>query len=615
MMGCTLRLDIMIARRRTLVDQYQTRNDVPEKYRWNLGLIYQDQAAWDAGFSKLENITKQVEGFKGKLAQSTQSLQQAFEVQTELELLIEKLYTFAHHLSDQDTRDATNLGQVDRIASKATEIGARLSWMDPELLETPTDQLKIFQNDPLLKNYSRRIENLIRSKPHQRSAEVEEILSLVSEPLSSASKAFSLLENADMPMPTVKDGAGKDVLVNHATYITCLESDDRVLRKNAFEAYLGSFSQYKNTFAATLDGNVKNHVFYSRARNFKSAIESSLFNDTIPLSVYNGLIDTVHQHLPLLHRLMRLRKKILGVQDLNLYDLFVPMVKPADIDIPYEQATKMVLDGVKPLGETYVNALQKSFSERWIDVYYTTGKRSGAYSGGMYQSKPYILLNHKDNLGSAFTLAHELGHSLHSYFSNANQPHSKSSYPIFLAEVASTTNEMLLHFHLYDQAKTKEMKLYLLDHLFNQFRGTLYRQVQFAEFERDIHAMVEQGEPLTCQTLGAHYAKLNAHYYGKDVVQSEAISYEWARIPHFYYNFYVYKYSTSFAAAQYFARKIYDGDTTITEKYLQFLTSGSSRDPLDTLIEAGVDLRDSKPIEAAFKVFEQALDEFEKIIA
>ena len=311
---------------------------------------------------------------------------------------------------------------------------------------------------------------------------------------------------------------------------------------------------------------------------------------------------------------MKLRKKILGLSELHFYDLFIPMVKPADIKIPYDQAMQMVLAGAKPLGETYVKALEKSFSERWIDVFYTPGKRSGAYSGGMYQSKPYILLNHKENLNSTFTLAHELGHSLHTYFSNANQPHAKASYPIFLAEVASTTNEMLLHFHLYDQAKTKEMKLYLLDHLFNQFRGTLYRQVQFAEFERDIHDRVEQGEPLTCQTLGEHYLKLNTKYYGEEVIQTDAIQYEWARIPHLYYNFYVYKYSTSFAAAQYFARKIYEGDTVTSQKYIEFLKSGASRDPLETLLEAGVDLRDSKPIEAAFKVFESALDEFEKIL-
>ena len=290
------------------------------------------------------------------------------------------------------------------------------------------------------------------------------------------------------------------------------------------------------------------------------------------------------------------------------------MVKPADVKLPYPEAMRMVVDGARPLGTTYVEALQKSFTERWIDVYYTPGKRSGAYSGGMYLTRPYILLNHKDNLSSAFTLAHELGHSLHSHFSNGAQPYGKSNYPIFLAEVASTTNEMLLHFHLYDQAKTREMKLYLLDHLFTQFRGTLYRQVQFAEFERDIHAMAERGEPLTAESLSAHYESLNAKYYGPDVVHHELIKYEWARIPHFYYDFYVYKYSTSFAAAQFFARKIYDGDASIRENYLEFLKSGSSLDPLDTLIKAGVDLRDSKPVRSAFHVFEDALNEFEKLV-
>jgi len=595
------------------MDHYQTRSDIPEKYRWNLNLMYPDDAAWDQDFGRIDAATTQVEGFKGRLAESVTTLKQVFEAQQELELLIEKLYAYAHHLSDQDTRDATNLGRVSRIASKAAEVGARLSWMDPELLETPIEKLKEYQDAPLLRDFSRRLEFLIRSKPHQRSAEVEELLAQASEALDGGQKTFSLLENADMKSVTVKDAKGNDVEVNHGTYATAIESDDRVLRKNAFEGYLGSFAQYQNTFASTLENHVKKQIFYAKARRFNSAIEGSLFWDAIPLSVYNGLIDTVHRHLPLLHRLMKLRKKVLGLPDLALYDLAVPMVKPANAEISYEEATRMVVAGVKPLGETYVQALQKAFGERWIDVYYTPGKRSGAYSGGMYLSKPYVLLNHKDNLSSAFTLAHELGHSLHSHFSNQNQPYPKSNYPIFLAEVASTTNEMLMHFHLYSQAQTKEMKLYLLDHLFTQFRGTLYRQVQFAEFERDIHAMVERGEPLTSQSLSEHYHKLNQEYYGPDIAQHDQIRYEWSRIPHFYYNFYVYKYSTSFAAAQYFARKIYDGDTATREKYLNFLKSGSSRDPIETLIEAGVDLRDSKPIEAAFQVFEDALNEFESL--
>jgi oligoendopeptidase F len=596
------------------MDQYKNREDIAEKYRWNLDLMYATAAAWDADFSKIDSACSQVEKFKGRFAESVTTLKQAFEAQQQLELLVEKLYAYAHQLSDEDTRDSTNLGRVSRIASKAADVGARLAWVDPELLETSVEKLNEYQHDYLLKDFSRRLENLIRSKPYQRNAEVEELLAQASEAMDGGHKTFNLLENADMKSVMVKDGKGVEHEINHGSYSTALESDDREFRKNAFEGYLGNFAQYQNTFASTLETHVKKQVFYAKARRFNSAIEASLFSDSVPLEVYNGLIKTVHQHLPLLHRFMRLRKKILGVSDFSLYDLFVPMVKPANSEVSYEEACRMVVEGAKPLGETYVNALSQSFSERWIDVYYTPGKRSGAYSGGMYQTKPYILLNHKDNLSSAFTLAHELGHSLHSYFSNQNQPYPKANYPIFLAEVASTTNEMLMHFHLYDQAKTKEMKLYLLDHLFTQFRGTLYRQVQFAEFERDIHTMSEAGEPLTSQSLGEHYKKLNRTYYGADVEQHEKIGFEWSRIPHFYYNFYVYKYSTSFAAAQYFARKIYDGDTDTCAKYLNFLKSGSSKDPLDTLIEAGVDLRDSKPIEAAFKVFEDALNEFEKLI-
>ncbi len=596
------------------MDQYKTRSDTPEKYKWNLGVVYANSETWEADFKRIDSLAQLVQAYQGKLAQSAADLKKAWDAQTDLDLLIEKLYSYAHHLSDEDTRDSTNLGRVGRIGSKAAEVGAKLSWMDPELLETPVEKLKKFETDPILKDYARRLEHLVRSKPHQRSAEVEEVLSLASEPLGAGYKAFSLLENADMKIPNAKDANGKEYEINHATYSTCLESDDRVLRKNAFETYLSAYGQYQNTFAATLDSHVRKQIFYAKVRKFPSAIEASLFSDVIPVQVYNGLIDTVHQHLPLLHRWVALKKKMLKIDDFSLYDLFVPMVKPANVEIPYDEAAQMVIDGAKPLGEEYVDALKKAFGERWIDVYYTPGKRGGAYSGGMYSTHPYILLNHKNNLNSTFTLAHELGHSLHSFFSRKHQPYQTASYPIFLAEVASTTNEMLLQFHLYDQAKTKEMKLYLLDHLFTQFRGTLYRQVQFAEFERDIHAMAERGDALTSDELSNHYAKLNAKYYGPDMVQDEKIRYEWSRIPHFYYNFYVYKYSTSFAAAQYFARKIYDGDTVIREKYLKFLQSGGSKDPLETLMDAGIDLRDSKPIEAAFKVFENALNEFERLV-
>jgi oligoendopeptidase F len=597
------------------MDQFKSREETPEKYQWNLKLIYENPEAWEADFKKIDAKIAVVEAFKGKLNSSVATLKEAYDAQADLEVLIEKVYVFAHLTSDQDTRNSTNLGNQDRIGSKAAEAGARLSWMDPELLEMPVETLSKFQKDPSMKEYARRLEHLIRSKPHQRSAEVEELLSLASEPLGVGHKAFNLLENADMKFPNVLDAEGKEHELNSANYSSYLESDDRVLRKNAFEGYCGAYSQYQNTFAATLDGNVKKQIFYAKARRFKSAREASLFSDAIPSQVYDGLIDTVHQHLPLLHRWVALKKKMLKLDDLALHDLLVPMVKPAKVEIAYEEGMKLVVEGAKPLGETYVNALQKAFSERWIDVYYTPGKRGGAYSGGMYKTVPYILLNHKNNLNSTFTLAHELGHSLHTYFSNSAQPYPTASYPIFLAEVASTTNEMLLHFHLNAQAKTKEMKLYLLDHLFNQFRGTLFRQVQFAEFERDIHAMAERGEPLTAEALSSHYASLNRKYYGPEMTIAEVSKFEWSRIPHFYYNFYVYKYSTSFAAAQYFARKIYDGDTATREKYLELLKSGGSHDPLDTLLKAGMDLRDSKPIESAFSVLKDALDEFEKLVS
>ena len=596
------------------MDQFKSRADIPEKFKWNLNLIYPNVDAWEADFKKIDGKVAVVEAFRGKLASSIETLKSALDAQSDAGILIEKVMVYAHHLSHEDTRNTVNLGLEARLGSKATEAGARLSWMDPELLETPIEKLSEFQKDPLLKEHARRLEDLIRSKSHQRSAEVEELLSLAAEPMGAAYNTFNLLENADMKFPKVKDSEGVEHELNSASYTSFLESEDRILRKNAFDTYCETFGAYQNTLAATLDGHVKKQIFYAKARRFPSAIEASLYSDMIPSSVYNGLIDSVHKHLPLLHRWVALKKKLLKLPDLALHDIFLPMVKPANVEIPYEEGMKLVIEGAKPMGEDYVNNLKKAFDERWIDVYYTPGKRSGAYSGGMFKTVPYILLNHKNNLNSTFTLAHELGHSLHSFYSNGAQPYPTSRYPIFLAEVASTTNEMLLHFYMQDQAKTKEMKLYLLDHLFSQFRGTLFRQVQFAEFERDIHAMAERGEPLTSDTLSNHYASLNRKYYGPDIQISDVARFEWSRIPHFYYNFYVYKYSTSFAAAQYFARKIYDGDTATREKYMNFLKSGSSLDPLDTLLKAGMDLRDSKPIEAAFKVLEDALNEFETLI-
>jgi oligoendopeptidase F len=596
------------------MESFKTRQDVPEKYRWNLSLIYADLDSWENDFKKIDSKIAAVEAFKGKLTGSASVLKQAFDAQVELDLLIEKLYSYCHHLSDEDTRDSVNLGRVDRISSEAAQAGARLAWFDPELSEAPIEVLEKLRKDPILKPFERKLELLIRSKPHQRNAEVEELLALVSEPLGGAYKTFSLLENADLKFQNPIDSNGQVHELNHASHGSNMESQDRVLRKNSYENYLGAFSRYQNTFAATLDTHVKKQIFYAKARRFPSAIEASLFSDAIPLEVYNGLIDTVHRFLPLLHRFVRLKKKVMKLDEIEFYDLRVPMVKPVDSKIRYEDGCRMVAEAVRPLGDEYVAALNRAFDERWIDVYYTQGKRSGAYSGGMYLSKPYILLNHRDDLGSTFTLAHELGHSLHTYFTNRSQPYQTSNYPIFLAEVASTTNEMLLHFHLYDQAETREKKLYLLDHLFTQFRGTLYRQVQFAEFERDIHAMVERGEPLTAESVSNHYAGLNSKYFGPDIKQNDLIRHEWSIVPHFYYNFYVYKYSTSFAAAQYFARGIYDGDRELRDRYLEFLKSGSSCDPLDTLVHAGMDLRDQKPIESAFKVLEGALEEFERLL-
>jgi oligoendopeptidase F len=395
------------------MDQFKSRADIPEKYKWNLALVYPNVEAWEADFKKIDGKVAIVEAYRGKLASSVETLKAALDAQSDAWILLEKVMVYAHHLSHEDTRNTVNLGLEARIGSKATEAGAKLSWMDPELLETPIEKLGEFQKNPLLKEHARRIEDLIRSKSHQRSAEVEELLSLAGEPMNASYNTFNLLENADMKFPKVKDSKGVEHELNSASYTSFLESEDRVLRKNAFDTFCETFGTYQNTLAATLDGHVKKQIFYAKARRFPSAIEASLYSDMIPSQVYNGLIDSVHKHLPLLHRWVGLKKKLLKLPDLALHDIFLPMVKPANVEIEYEEAMKLVIEGAKPMGEDYVNNLKKAFAERWIDVYYTPGKRSGAYSGGMFKTVPYILLNHKNNLNSAFTLAHELGHSLH----------------------------------------------------------------------------------------------------------------------------------------------------------------------------------------------------------
>jgi len=454
---------------------------------------------------------------------------------------------------------------------------------------------------------------MIRQKPHVLSRAEEALIAQVGNLAQSPGKIFNLLNNADLKFPKIKNEQGEEVELTHGRYIQFLESRDRDVRRNAFKAMYSTYAKYKNTIAATLSSNINKNIFYARARHYPSVLEMSLFGDNIPKEVYTNLIDTIHESLPLLHRYLKLRKKLLKVEELHMYDLFAPLVEEFKMDITYDEAKEIVERGLQPLGENYLNILRQGFSSRWIDVYENENKRSGAYSWGAYGTHPYVLLNHKDNLNSMFTLAHEMGHAIHSYLSDEHQEYRYAQYTIFLAEVASTLNEALLMNYLLKNTTDPKEKLYLLTYYADQFRTTVFRQTMFAEFEKIIHEKAEAGESLTPDELCKIYYDLNVLYHGKDMVVDKDIEMEWARIPHFYTSFYVYKYATGFSAATSFAKQILEEGEPAVERYLGFLKSGGSDYSINILKRAGVDMSSPEPIKQAMSVFKELLDEMEQL--
>ena len=428
---------------------------------------------------------------------------------------------------------------------------------------------------------------------------------------NSPQNTFGMLSNADLKFESTVDKDGNEHNISHGTFIPLLKSKDRVLRKNVFENYYKTYIDHKNTFAMLINSEVKKNIFYSKVKNFPSSIEASLFSNNVPLSVYDNLIESVHKYLPSMYKYIKLRKAVLGLDEIHMYDIYTPIVSNFDKKYNYEEAKEIILNALKPMGDDYTAIVKKGINEKWIDVYENQGKRSGAYSFGSYDSKPFILLNYQDTLDDVFTLIHEMGHSVHSYYSKTNQEYHYANYSIFVAEVASTTNEALLNDYFIKNAKTKEEKLYILNHYLEQFRGTIFRQTMFAEFEKEIHNIAESGEAITCEKLCEVYGNLNKLYYGEDIVNDENIKYEWARIPHFYYDFYVYQYATGFSAAIAFAKNILDGKT---EDYLNFLKSGSKDYPINILKNAGVDMAEGNAVESALEIFDKLVDEMAEIM-
>lgn len=590
----------------------KTREEIAPEYRWAMEDLYRDDEQWRKDYEALREQIPELKEFQGRLGESAELLLKMQRVWDDLNMLAEKVYVYANQKLHENTDNGTyqNLASMAQgLLVQLTEAGA---YIEPELMALPEGTIERFlEENQELQVYRQYFENMIRQRDHVLSREQEELLASVSELAEGPKDIFSMFNNADIRFPEIEDEDGSLVEVTHGRFISMLQSRDRRVREDAFRALYGVYGKYRNTLAATYRANVKQEVFFAKARKYHSDLEAALDGSHIPVSVYDNLIGAVHEFLPVMHRYVRLRKKMLGVEELHMYDLYVPMVADTEQKISFEQAKALVLEGLKPMGEEYLRLLKEGFDHGWIDVYENQGKRSGAYSWGAYGTHPYVLLNYQDNLNNVFTLAHEMGHALHSWYSDEAQPYIYAGYKIFVAEVASTCNEALLIHHLIGTSTDKKQKAYLINYFLEQFRTTLYRQTMFAEFEKITHELQEKGETLTADRLCEIYYGLSQEYFGKDICIDKEIEMEWARIPHFYTPFYVYQYATGFSAAIALSRRILEEGPSAVEDYKKFLRGGSSMYPLDLLRMAGVDMEQKKPVEDALRVFEQYLDEME----
>ncbi|MCT9856633.1 oligoendopeptidase F [Priestia megaterium] len=597
------------------VKKLPSRSEIKVEDTWKLEDIFASDDAWEKEFEEVKALIPQMEKFKGKLGESAQTLYEALQEQDELTMRVSKLYTYAHMRYDQDTTNSFYQGLNDRIKTLYTQIASALSYVTPEILSIEESKIKQYMVEHKeLKLYAHALDEITRERPHILSESEEALLAQASEVLGSSSNTFGMLNNADLEFPSIKDENGEEVEITHGRYIRFLESSDRRVRKEAFKAVYETYGKFKNTFASTLSGTVKKDNFSARVRHYNSARHSALSTNNIPEEVYDNLVKTVNDNLHLLHRYIDLRKKVLGIEELHMYDLYTPLVKDVKMEVTYEEAKDYILKGLKPLGEDYLNVLKEGFENRWVDVHENKGKRSGAYSSGTYGTNPYILMNWQDNVNNLFTLAHEFGHSVHSYYTRKTQPYPYGDYSIFVAEVASTCNEALLNDYLLKTIDDEKQRLYLLNHYLEGFRGTVFRQTMFAEFEHDVHVRAQNGEPLTPELLTKLYYDLNKKYFGDNLVIDEEIGLEWARIPHFYYNYYVYQYATGFSAAAALSKQILEEGDAAVERYVGFLKSGSSDYPIEVLKKAGVDMTTSRPIEEALAVFEEKLTEMERLL-
>lgn len=585
-----------------------TREQQKAEDTWNMQDLYATEELFQEDAEKLSSMMEAFSSMKGTLGKGEQELQKALQLYEQMNEVFESLYVYAFQKYHEDTTNPKYQQMSGEMQIIAANLSQAVSWMEPELLSLPE---KAFEGEKLEK-YRRFILQIVRKKAHVLDDEKEALLSRAGELGQSPSNIFSMFNNADIRFPEVEDAKGTKRMLTAGNYISYMQSKDRVLRKNAFEALYSVYGQFINTLAATFYANLKQADFFAKEHRYQNAMECSLDTGNIPVAVYKNLVQAVNDRLTLMHRYVRLRKKLLGLEELHMYDVYAPMVEVPDQTYSFEEAKQIVKAALAPLGEDYQKVLQQGFDNRWIDVYENKGKRTGAYSWTAYGTHPYVLLNYHGTLDDVFTLAHEMGHALHSWYSNENQPYLYAGYLIFVAEVASTCNEALLIHDLLERSKDKKERMYLINHFLEQFKGTMYRQTMFAEFEMITHGVVEQGGMLTAEQINGIYLNLNKKYFGEDMVSDGQIAYEWARIPHFYTPFYVYQYATGFAAAIAISSKILAGEPGIVEKYKKFLSGGCSMDPIDLLKICGVDMSSPEPIHEALDVFEKYLEEMER---
>ena len=590
------------------------RNEIDEKDTWDLSTIFETEQKWEEELALLTEDTKQAASLEGHLLDSAESLLDITERYLELSRRLEKLYVYAHMKNDQDTRVAKYQEYYAKAMALYSQLDQVFSFYEPEFMAITEEQYQNFlAEEPKLQPYKHFFDKLLQNKDHVLSQREEELLAGAGEIFGAASETFAILDNADIVFPFVKDEDGNEVQLSHGVYMRLVESKNREVRRGAYEALYSTYEQYQHTYAKTLQTNVKVQNYRAKVRNYKSAREAALAANFVPESVYDNLVSAVRKHLPLLHRYLALRSKILGIPDLKMYDVYTPL-SSVEYSFTYEEALKKAEEALAVLGEDYLSRVKRAFSERWIDVYENQGKRSGAYSGGSYDTNAFMLLNWQDNLDNLFTLVHETGHSMHSSYTRETQPYVYGDYSIFLAEIASTTNENILTEKLLQEVQDDATRFAILNNFLDGFRGTVFRQTQFAEFEHAIHQADQNGEVLTSEFLNKLYADLNQEYYGLSKEDNPQIQYEWARIPHFYYNYYVYQYSTGFAAASALAEKIVHGSQEDRDRYIEYLKAGKSDYPLNIMRKAGVDMEKEDYLNDAFAVFERRLDEFEALV-